>query len=556
MLIYSSAQFYEQGLYYYDKQWRVNAGYENSPVVYVTWFGAFEFAKYIGGTLPTEAQWEYACRGGTTTPFNTGNCLTNLQANYSWASPYGTCKNTSTQKTYRQKAGQYPSNQYGLHDMHGNVYEWCGSAYNTYPTSPQTNPAVELGDQNVIRGGYWDSNALECRSAARRGGRADEIASFVGFRVVLPQISVVEKPTVSTTSATYIALTTAMSGGNVVDNGVASITARGVCYSTHANPTIADNKTVDGYGTGTFVSSITGLTSNTTYFIRAYATNIAGTSYGEEKTFTTLNNNTPANIQSVAIPAGTFTMGSPSTELNRTSGETQRQVTLSAFRMSTYEITNAQFADFLNVKGIGENGFYAAGSYPNESLIESANAFSPNWGVSFINGLWIPLAGYENHPVIYVTWFGASEFANYAGGTLPSEAQWEYACRAGTTTPFNTGNCLNNTQANYNWNYPQTGCTNTDTNFPFKTQAVSSNSPNAWGLYNMHGNGWEWCNDWHGDYPTTAQTNPSGATTGTNRVIRGGSYLSSAYQCRSANRDSSYPGNRHHSIGFRVVLAP
>ncbi|MBP6611423.1 MAG: SUMF1/EgtB/PvdO family nonheme iron enzyme [Paludibacter sp.] len=184
VLIYSSAAYNELGLYYYDNQWRANVGYENLPVVYVTWFGAFEFAKHVGGTLPTEAQWEYACRGGTSTPFNTGDCLTNLQANYIWASSYVSCNNTDTQKTYIQNVGLYPANQYGLHDMHGNVYEWCGSGYDTYPTTPQTNPAGgPLGYKHVIRGGSWDSSGSECRSAARRSGWYYEIANFVGFRV-------------------------------------------------------------------------------------------------------------------------------------------------------------------------------------------------------------------------------------------------------------------------------------------------------------------------------------------------------------------------------------
>ena len=101
------------------------------------------------------------------------------------------------------------------------------------------------------------------------------------------------------------------------------------------------------------------------------------------------------------------------------------------------------------------------------------------------------------------------------GGHLPTEAQWEYACRAGTTTTFNTGICLNNLQANYNWAYPYNTCTNTNMTYPGKTQSVGSYSPNAFGLHDMHGNVWEWCNDWYGTYYIGPQTDPTGSATGT-----------------------------------------
>ena len=162
--------------------------------------------------------------------------------------------------------------------------------------------------------------------------------------------------------------------------------------------------------------------------------------------------------------------------------------------MSTYETTNAQFATFLNARAVGSNGIYAAGAYPTQVLIYQ-NTF---WGVTWTGSQWQPVAGKENFPVVRVTWFGAQEFATYAGGRLPTKAEWEYACRGNTTAAFSKGACLNNTQANYNWNFPLTGCNNTSTTHPNQTQAVNSYSPNDYGLYNMHGNVGEWCADWYG----------------------------------------------------------
>jgi formylglycine-generating enzyme required for sulfatase activity len=261
----------------------------------------------------------------------------------------------------------------------------------------------------------------------------------------------------------------------------------------------------------------------------------------------------PINITTVTIPAGTFTMGSPLDEAERNINEAQFSVTLSAFRMSKYEITNAQYAAFLNAKSIGSDGKYAAGAYPTKVLIYN----NIHWGVIYSDGQWVPVSGYENNPVTRVTWYGATEFATYVGGALPTEAQWEYACRAGTTTPFNTGNCLTNLQANYDWRFQYSTCTNTVTSLPGQTQTIGSYTANAFGLFDMHGNAWEWCSDWYGTYPTTAQTNPTGATTGWSlRIIRGGSWISGADGCRSAQRGNYGPGEGEYSIGFRIVLIP
>lgn len=266
-------------------------------------------------------------------------------------------------------------------------------------------------------------------------------------------------------------------------------------------------------------------------------------------------NISPINIVYANIPSGTFTMGSSAGEINRKSDETPYPVELSAFRMSKYEITNTQYAAFLNDKSIGSNGLYAAGDYPTEPLIYASTGVY-DWGLHYNTNKWEPVVGYENYPVIYVTWYGATEFATYKGGILPTEAQWEYACRAGNLSPFNTGDYLTNLDANYDWAYPYNGGINSASIRPGKTQSVGTYSANAWGLYDMHGNVWEWCSDRYDVYPTTSQINPTGADSGLSRIHRGGGWYHGAHDCRSANRGKNHPDFSYFNLGFRIVLVP
>ncbi|MBP7077398.1 MAG: SUMF1/EgtB/PvdO family nonheme iron enzyme [Bacteroidales bacterium] len=241
-------------------------------------------------------------------------------------------------------------------------------------------------------------------------------------------------------------------------------------------------------------------------------------------------------IEMVSIKGGTFTMGSPSSEADRGSDETQHQVTVSDFYMGKYEVTFEQYDAFCTATGRTK---------PSDQA----------WGRGkrpVINVSW-------NDATAYCEWLSRQTGKNYR---LPTEAEWEYACRAGTSntevtrsvevsTPFNTGNCLSTSQANYNGNYPYGSCSKGE--YRQKTLPVGSFSANAYGLYDMHGNVWEWCSDWYGDYSTGAQTNPKGAAQGSARVDRGGGWSYYALHCRSARRDYIGPSYSFNFLGFRLV---
>ncbi|NTW34196.1 MAG: formylglycine-generating enzyme family protein [Bacteroidetes bacterium] len=234
---------------------------------------------------------------------------------------------------------------------------------------------------------------------------------------------------------------------------------------------------------------------------------------------TNITAQTKPQIEWVNIPGGIFIMGSDTGEVNRHDDEAQLQVTISAFKMSKYEITFEQYNMFCKATG-------------------KVKPDDKGWGQG-------------KHPVINVSWDDANAFSEWMGCRLPTEAEWEYACRAGSDTPFNTGDNLTTSQANYDGNYPYNN--NVKGKYLKKTLAVGSFAPNAFGLYDMHGNVWEWCSDFYSDYSLDLQTNPKGPSSGKYRVRRGGGWGDSSQACRSAFRDSGDPSGSGTGIGFRIV---
>jgi len=147
----------------------------------------------------------------------------------------------------------------------------------------------------------------------------------------------------------------------------------------------------------------------------------------------------------------------------------------------------------------------------------------------------------DKHPVERVSWESCQEFCQKTGLQLPTEAEWEYAYRAGTVTQYYWGDIKNK---DYMW-YQE--------NSTESTQPVGQKTPNNFGLYDMAGNIWEWCQDWYGEYPYTEQTNPVGPSQGELRVMRGGCWFSFSYNCRAANRFGAKPGKIMNLNGFRCA---
>lgn len=230
-----------------------------------------------------------------------------------------------------------------------------------------------------------------------------------------------------------------------------------------------------------------------------------------------INPETPVYL--TFVPAGTFSMGSRAADPMHEPDEAPvREVTLTSdFYLGTYEVTQQQW--------------------------QAVMGHNPAVFQTFDNS--------PSHPVEYVTWSEAQEFItqlNELGmGTfrLPTEAEWEYACRAGTTTAYYWGDKMaTNGSSKYAWANSRSFA---------QTHPVGTKQPNAWGLYDMSGNVWEWCQDWYVPYKRKPQTDPKGPATGTMKVFRGGSWYDFREAQRSANRHKHTPNEPYAAIGFRLV---
>ncbi len=251
---------------------------------------------------------------------------------------------------------------------------------------------------------------------------------------------------------------------------------------------------------------------------------------------------TPEELGVKLIEGGTFIMGSAETDSNAQSDERpQHKVTVSSFRTNIYEITNAQYAVFLTAKG-------------NQS--EDSKKWYQGSDIEQQGTTFVPKSGRENYPVVNVSWYGAKAYAEWAGGKLPTEAEFEYLLREGNVIKNEDGTVGNQgifadddgsgaTIGDYAWYGANSGN---------QLHPVGQKKPNKLGLYDVNGNAWEWTNDWYAPYSSNDQTNPTGAASGAFRVRRGASFSCTHDKTRIANRGTYTARDGQPNVTFRVVF--
>ncbi len=269
------------------------------------------------------------------------------------------------------------------------------------------------------------------------------------------------------------------------------------------------------------------------------------------------------------IPPGTFLMGSPANEVGRSDGEIRHKVTLTkGFYLGVHLVTRGYFAQFVK-----ETDFKTQAEQSGDRYVLTGKA----WDLSSAEVWRTPkFTQTDDHPVVCVHWNDGSAFARWlamkenAPYRLPTEAEWEYSCRAGTTTPFHFGATISaGNQANYDGTRRYGGAVKPvlsmlfglnkalGTVFRRQTTPVGTFPANAFGLFDMHGNAWELCQDWLGDYPRIDAIDPKGPDSGEHRAMRGGAWGTGPHECRSAQRGFAKPDQlQGDQVGFRLCIAP
>jgi formylglycine-generating enzyme required for sulfatase activity len=497
--------------------------------------------------LPSEAEWEYACRAGSTGRYGFSPRLQPIakEGDEKALSDYGWFGGNSGGMTHA--VGGKRASTWGLYDMHGNVWEWCQDWLDPgyYAKSPTDDPTGPLeGAVRVFRGGSAGDPATFCRSALRHQ-RAD-FDRVKGLRVCL----------VLADDAAERAMTSAAGDAAQPSEG-----------STADEPSPAD-ASADSQPLAILpaVGSLVGADGKWQLPSGAAAAAVAPFDAAKAKQHqegwakqlgVPIQINSSIGMKLVLIPPGEFVMGSPKELIeeewnahrddqwyeDRLPGEgPQHRVRITRpFYLGMCEVTQAEYQ---RVAGANPSEFSAAGKHASQVGGRDTKRF----------------------PVENVSWNEAAEFCRKlsempqekAAGRayrLPSDAQWEYACRAGSTGRFGFSSDRGATAKeseeqellDYGWFKGNSGA---------MTHAVGGKRPNAWGLYDMHGNVWEWCQDWYDNdyYATSPRDDPAGPPAGSFRAHRGGGWDHSAGRCRSAAHGSNLPGTRHPALGFRVSL--
>ena len=459
---------------------------DNNEVDEDSFFGILRAKTGLEFDLPTEAQWEYACRAGTTTALNSGKNLSEKFECDEMAEVGRYYYNQEDGKggySEHTTVGSYLPNAWGLYDMHGNVYEWCLDWKASYDGDATDPKGREEGHYRVIRSGCNGSSASSCRSAFRYPLSPGFSDYADGFRVFLAGSN---EPTPPPANNTYMVVD--LSGG-----------------------------------------------TNAASFAISYLDEVPEGGWTEEYKTT--------KMVLSKINAGKFTMGSPKDELGRYNDEVQHEVTLTKpFFAGVFEVTQKQYELIMGNNPANYQGDARPVEYVSYDMIRGAEK-GTNWPAK--------------SEVDATSFFGILRSKTGLSFDLPTEAQWEYACRAGTTTALNSGKNLSDEDQCDEMNEVGRcyGNMNDEKGGYDEHTTVGSYLPNAWGLYDMHGNVNEWCLDWYqSDLGSDPAIDPKGNTEGRYRLLRGGGWNFCASDCRSADRGEVTPGEVYDSGGFRVFL--
>ncbi len=478
--------------------WAPLEGKANHPVNTATWFGAVAYCEWRGARLPTEAEWEYTARGPDGLVYPWGSVFVADNIVYELNAPGGPAR-----------VGSRPDgvSWIGVFNLGGNVSEWVADwfdadYYDTLP-SPVTNPTgPDGGTFRVLRGGSWISMSRSMRAAERRRARPDSVyLDDYGFRC----------------ARSY-------------EPGAQAAAGSPQASTDTATPT----------DTPTPVPTLTGGQRA----VRQLAE--AGVSYNDEWTPNTEEIN---GVEMALVPAGCFMMGSTDEQIDYavnildgkrdwfTDEQPVHKVCFDEpFWIDAHEVTNARFAAFLSEMGNQTEG--------GATWLDTSHGYAP---IRESGGVWVPLEGYADHPVIEVTWYGAAAYCKWRGARLSTEAEWEYAARGPDGLMFPWG----------------------DEFVPDNAVYVENSDGQAWevgskpgdlswvGALDMSGNVWEWVSTWYAPYPydpadgREERDNPGGYK---GRVLRGGSWYLNTLALRAASRGRSDPDDpRDISFGFRCA---
>jgi formylglycine-generating enzyme required for sulfatase activity len=525
------------------------------PVVSVAWNDAVAFCEWLTDSerqagrlapnerydLPTEAQWEYACRAGTTTAYYHGDEHDSLsqvanvadrsfQTQFSRSEAFhknvqGAIKSVDGY-AFTAPVGRFRANAFGLHDMHGNVWEWCRDWFGPYDLTWSDDPiGPSTGKARAMRGGGWDWGWLDCSSEYRSSNAPAVRYPTLGFRAALILGGLTDKE------------------AQVLPGVVGPKRSEQLSSPSRLRVPFGANEA-------------------------ARAQHDWAKQLGRQ-----VEETNTLGMKLVLIPPGEFERG-----MGEERDRPTHQIRITRpFYLGKYEVTRGQFARFARESGYKtESERDGKGARGYDSKINDLTGRSPRFSWRFTG---FPYG--DSHPVVGLTWNDATTFCNWltqserdAGRMdqderydLPTDAQWEYACRAGTMTRYHCGDdpeelakVANVADAEFkerflpskNWKARlQTAITSSD-GFIF-TAPVGRFRANAFGLHDMHGNAWEWCRDWDGSNDLETLDDPEGPLEGSKRLVRGGGYDWGWDACASAFSVSQPPSFHEVPLGFRVV---